>query len=132
MINALRITIDSDKIYDNVNIYQGRELEQFPNFFEDSDFAFTAKDGTFVLPYYSVTIIQLDSITRNIKDGVKLKRLSINSDITFSNPIIIPPELYDRYDIPLIFPANDQFAFTDLQGTWISSDYQVALAQLLP
>ena len=132
MINALRITIDGDKIYDNVDIYQGDELKQFPSFFEDSDFAFKSKDGIFVLPYYSVTIIQLDSISRNIKNGLKLKRLSINSDITFQNPTIIPPELYGGHNIPLVFPANDQFAFTDLQGTWISSDYQVALAQLLP
>lgn len=132
MITAVRITIDGDKLYHNVVIYQGDELKRFPSFFEDSDFAFSNKDGTFVLPYYSVTIIQLDTVSPNIQDGIKLKRLSISSDITFHNPIIIPPELYDKYNIPLVFPANDQFAFTDLQGIWISSDYQVALAQLLP
>jgi hypothetical protein len=130
-IKAARITVDGDKIYQNVEIYQGDELKKFPNFFEDSDFAFRTHQGLFVLPYYNVTIIQLDTVPRNLhQDGIKLVRLSISSDISFHNAKLIPMELYDRYKIPLIFPLTDQFAFCDIQGTWISSDYQVALAQL--
>lgn len=129
-IQAARITVDGDKIYQNATIYQGSELNDFPNFFEDSDFAFRTHQGLFVLPYYNVTLVQLSTVPRKVHDGIKLVRLSLSSDISFHNPIIIPMEHYKNYDIPLIFPETDQFAFCDIQGTWISSDYQVALAQL--
>ena len=130
-IQAKRITIDGDKLYENVTIYQGDELKQFPNFFEDSDFAFRTHQGLFTLPYYNVTLIQLNTVPRKLHgDGIKLKRLSLSSDISFHNPILIPMEYYGKYNIPIIFPQTDQFAFCDLQGTWIASDYQVVLAQL--
>jgi hypothetical protein len=130
-VKAARITIDGDKLYQNVIIYQGAELDKFHNFFEDSDFAFKTHQGIFTLPYYNVTLIQLDTVPRKLnRDGIKLVRLTLSSDISFHNPILIPMEYYEKYKIPVIFPKTDQFAFTDLQGTWISSDYQVALAQL--
>jgi len=130
-IKVARITIDGDKIHQNVTIYQGEELKRIPNFFEDSDFAFRSHQGLFVLPYYNVTVVQLDTVPRNIgADGVKIKRLSLSSDISFQNALLIPPQHYVKHGIPLIFPKTDQFAFCDLQGTWVSSDYQVAMAQL--
>ena len=130
MIKAARITIDGDKLYQNVEIYQGAELNDLANFFEDSEFAFRTHQGLFTLPYYNVTLVQLDTVRRNLhRDGIKLVRLSLSSDISFHNPVLIPMQHYAKYGIPLIFPETDQFAFTDLQGTWISSDYQVALVQ---
>lgn len=130
MIKAARITIDGDKLYQNVEIYQGAELNNLVNFFEDSEFAFRTHQGLFTLPYYNVTLVQLDTVRRNLhRDGIKLVRLSLSSDISFHNPVLIPMQHYGKYGIPLIFPETDQFAFCDLQGTWISSDYQVALVQ---
>jgi len=130
-IKVARITIDGDKIHQNVTIYQGEELKRIPNFFEDSDFAFRSHQGLYVLPYYNVTLIQLDTVPRKLhNDGIKLVRLSLSSDISFQNAMLIPMELYGKYGIPIIFPKTDQFAFCDIQGTWISSDYQVVMAQL--
>jgi hypothetical protein len=129
-IQAARITIDGDKLYQNVTIYHGEELNNYLNFFEDSDFAFRTHQGLFTLPYYNVTLIQLDTVPRKLgRDGIKLVRLTLSSDISFHNPILIPMQHYAKYKIPLIFPEADQFAFCDIQGTWISSDYQVALVQ---
>jgi len=133
-IKVSRITIDAGsgpKMYQGATVYQGAELNGFPNFFEDSNFAFRTHQGLFVLPYYMVTIVQLTTTPIKLRgDGIKLIRLSISGDLSFGNATIIPMELYEKYKIPIIFPKADQFVFTDLQGTWISSDYQVALAQL--
>jgi hypothetical protein len=130
MIKVVLLTVDGDKPYEKASILEEHERNQLPNFFEDSDFAFQTHEGTFVLPYYSVSLVQLTNYPVRVQGGYKIKRLSINSNVTYQDVVLIPPELYTKYNIPTIFPESDQFTFVSKEGVWISSDYQVALVQL--
>jgi len=127
MIRVLRLTIDSDKPEENVSIYEQHEDTVHPNFFEDSNFVFKSKLGVFSVPYYTVTLIQLN--TSVLRDGFGVKRITINGDMSFENVKVISSELYAKHGIPSIFPVADQFVFSDKSGTYITSDYQISLVK---
>ena len=128
MIKALRMTIGTNLSFDRVEIFEGHERSMVPNFYEDANFVFRAKDGGVrSVPYYNISVIELDNIQRKItvRDGVALVRISIAYDLSYGPAIIIPHDLYDKYNIPLLLPVTDQLAFTTKEGTYITSDYQV-------
>jgi len=127
MIKVQRLTVDSDKPYENVSIPEHGESFGYPNFFEDSNFSFRDKMGTFSVPYYAVTLIQLNNT--QMKDGILVKRLTVSGDMSFENVKVLRPESYSKNGIPIIFPLSDQFVFSDKSGTYITSDYQISLVR---
>lgn len=123
MIEVLRLTIGTNLVYHKAQILGNTKL--VPNFFENANFVFKCRDGIRSSPYYNISIIELDAIQRKVPDGIKATRISVSFDLTYENVVIIPNKLYDKYDIPLILPQYDQLVFTNKEGTYITSDYQV-------
>jgi hypothetical protein len=127
MIRALRMTVGTNLSFDKVEIFEEHERSMVPNFYEDANFVFRTKDGVRSVPYYNISIIELDNIQRSITpdEGVALIRISIAFDLSYGPATIIPHELYDKYNIPIILPVADQLVFTTKEGTYITSDYQI-------
>jgi len=130
MIQAHRITVGWDLTFERISILEADDKTKYPNFFEDSNFVFSAPDGIRSLPYYNITIIELDKVCRTVQEGVKVTRISVGGALSYGPATIIPSQYYAKYGIPVVLPLSDQFVFSTKEGTYITSDYNINCVHL--
>ena len=138
MINASRIIISGNLIFDNCRIYNKVEQENMglPDVFENDQLYFEDSLGYCNLtPDYSITVVEFHDSRipyKAMSNGlaVKLMRICISSDITHSPAWIIPPQNYEKLGVPMIFDELAQFTFfTTDKILYITSDVNVPLIQ---
>jgi len=102
-----------------------------PKLFEESTVAFECGKQLYLVPDYRIVHFELVyGKFRPPEDSIKIKRLTLNYEITHQNVSVISENHYGRYGIPEIFHNRDQLAFMTKEGIFITSDIQVILAQI--
>ncbi len=133
MIKALRITLSGSVPYEHVTInshFLSDSMSE-PNIFEDSQLVVTCKHGKFILPDYSVLLIQIHNHRLKYpKNALKSKRILLSNDLNYQDCYIINQEDYGKYDIPQVFREYEQLSFMCKDGLFITTDFQVQYIQL--
>lgn len=127
MIKVLRITLNSNNPYDNVEILDQSEQDNLgiPNIFEDAQVAFRCKMGIFFFPDYKVRMIQLKKYASKPL-GTKFKRILLDDELNFSECYRITPDQYEKYGVPQVFRPDEQFVFwCKSDGIIIVPDFQI-------
>ena len=133
MIEALRITLNGNIPYERVKVYShflGDNMSA-PNFFEDSQLVFTCKNGKFMVPDYSVILVQVHKQRKRAPDGsVNVKRILLTEDLNYQNCHVIHQKDYTRLGIPQVFREYEQMSFVCNDGLFITTDFHVRCIQL--
>lgn len=129
MIKALRITLDGNVVYQNVEIYNydsGMSLG-IPDIFEDSQLAMRCKPhGVFVLPDYSVKLVQIHNHRMRAPEGsFRVKRILISGDLNYQDCYIVNSTNYSNVGAPQIFRDYEQLVFICKDGLFVTPDFQV-------
>ena len=130
MIKACRIIL-GDMSYSKCEIYEEHEIPEIPKIFDDGFVCFRCPDGTFITSDYEISLIQLWIGKQSVPDdALFFKRLTVSGENVSQNVYVYPQHRYEEYGIPLIFPLLSQFAFSCKEGMFITSDYNITLAQI--
>lgn len=129
MIKALRITLTGNIPYEHVEIfnYDSGDNLGVPNIFEDSQLVFRCKPhGVFVLPDYSVRVVQIHNRRVRAPDGsLRIKRILLAGDLNYQDCYIVDPSRYADIGAPQVFRDYEQLVFICKDGLFVTPDFQV-------
>lgn len=123
---AERIIANSDLSYDRVEILPN---DVVPYDFNEFSVVFKKGPELYVVPEWQISVVHLNR--KFIKDpsSLKVKRISIDDDITDGPAYILPECCWEKYNIPYLIRNCKQFVYTSINGTFISPESNVALIQ---
>jgi len=131
MIKLNRIVTEYQLTYPGVHLLEPHEMDGVPKLFEQHTRAFYCGKELYLVPDYRIVhcCIQKGKV-RPPRDGIFIKQLTLNYEITHENVTVIPEDQYARFGIPMVFDKMKQLAFMTKEGIWVTSDIQVILARL--
>jgi hypothetical protein len=133
MIDAIRINVSENIVYDKVKIYTIDEQQKMgiPDFFEDSQICFRDSFGK---RYICDSDMVGDIILREMspsRDFIKVARITITwNQLVFSPAWIIPCDKCEDRGIPAIFVGIKQFCFVSDGQLHITKDDRVGPIEL--
>jgi len=131
MIKLHRLVTEYQLTYPNVQLLEADDMGGVPKLFEENTMAFYCDKKLYLVPDYRVVHCELHrGRLRPPKEGLKIKKLTLNYEITHQNVTVIPESSYSKYNVPTIFRDRNQLAFMTKEGIWVTSDIQVILAQV--
>lgn len=108
-IKINKLTVSSDQIpLENVVIE--KHSDGVPNILGDNQINLHCSEGTYITTIEQILIIEFSPVNKIPKDCIKAKRISVQSELTYSPITIIPKDKYREYNIPDIY-GEDQFVF---------------------
>jgi len=131
-MDLTRLALIYQLSYNNVKFIDKNEQKRrgIIELFEEHQFVFEDKNyGIIVVPVYNILYIHLAN-RKMPKNGVPVRRITLEYEITHQNPQIIRPKDYAINNIPTLFEGKKQFAYWVKNfGVYISLDQHVIQVQ---
>jgi hypothetical protein len=132
MIDAIRINISDNIVFDNIKLYSLEEQKaaNIPNLFEGGQIYFRDKFNK----RYACDDDMVGDITLReqspLREFVKVSRITITwNQIVYSPAWIIPDSLCEKHGIPVIFIDQKQFCFIADRHLHVTKDEHIALIE---
>lgn len=129
MYRAIRITLQGDITYSDVDIALGDEISKFgyEDIFEGNTILFRHNGAWIATHSWNLKLIQIDKSVRSDGDGIPFDRIVIDSDKIYGPGRIFSGSKMAEHGVPLFWSAGfeTQLTFSCSDGFFVTTDYSI-------